>query len=131
MYRPKPTSSAVAVAGMALLLGAALVSARQDPVTASAPRVIEIVAKKFTFEPATVEVTEGERIRLMVRSDDGVHGIEIKKIRVNKIVPRGGTPIEIDFVAPAPGTYEVLCSEYCGDGHEAMTGTLVVQAKAK
>jgi cytochrome c oxidase subunit II len=128
---PKPTSSAVAVAGMALLLGAALVSARQDPVTASAPRVIEVVAKKFTFEPAKVEVTEGERIRLMVRSEDGVHGIEIKKVKVNKIVPRGGTPIEIDFVAPAPGTYEVLCSEYCGDGHEAMTGMLVVQAKAK
>ncbi len=129
MYTPKPTRSAAAVAGMALLLGAALVSARQDPVTASAPRVIDVVAKKFTFEPATVEVTEGERIRLMVRSADGVHGIEIKKLRINKIVPRDGTPVEIDFVAPAPGTYEVMCSEYCGDGHEAMAGTLVVQAK--
>jgi cytochrome c oxidase subunit II len=127
---PTPTFSAVAVAGMALLLGAALVSARQDPVTASAPRVIEVVAKKFTFEPSKVEVTEGERIRLLVRSADGVHGIEIKKVDINKIVPREGTPVEIDFVAPAPGTYEVLCSEYCGDGHEAMTGTLVVQAKA-
>jgi cytochrome c oxidase subunit II len=128
---PMPTFSAVAVAGMALLLGAALVSARQDPVTASAPREIEVVAKKFTFEPAKVEVTEGERIRLMVRSADGVHGIEIKKLDINKMVPGDGTPVQIDFVAPGPGTYEVMCSEYCGDGHETMTGMLVVQAKAK
>jgi cytochrome c oxidase subunit II len=118
-----------AVAGMALLLGADVLSARQDPVTASAPRVIEVVAKRFTFEPPTIEVTEGERIRLMVRSDDGVHGIEIKKFRVNKPVPRGGKPVAIDFVASAPGTYEVLCSEFCGDGHESMTGALVVKAK--
>lgn len=121
---------AAAVAGMALLLGVNVLTARQDPATASAPRVIEVVAKRFSFEPAKIEVTEGERVRLMVRSADGVHGLEIKKFKVNKPVPRGGKPVAIDFVASAPGTYEILCSEYCGDGHEAMTGTLIVQAKA-
>jgi cytochrome c oxidase subunit II len=131
VYMPKPTRFAAAVAGMALLLGATLVSARQDPVTASAPRVIEVVAKRFTFEPSTIEVTEGENIRLMVRSADGIHGIEIKKFKVNKVVPRGGEPVPIDFVASAPGTYEIACSEHCGDGHESMTGTLVVQAKPR
>jgi len=121
---------AAAVAGMALLLGVNVLTARQDPATASAPRVIEVVAKRFSFEPAKIEVTEGEHVRLMVRSADGVHGVEIKKFKVNKPVPRGGKPVAIDFVASAPGTYEILCSEYCGDGHEAMAGTLVVQAKA-
>jgi cytochrome c oxidase subunit 2 len=116
---------------MALLFGAGLGSARQDPATASAPREIEVLAKRFTFEPATIEVTEGERVRLVVKSADGVHGLQIKKFNVNKLVPRGGKPINIDFVASAPGTYEILCSEECGDGHEAMTGKLVVNAKAK
>lgn len=120
---------AAAVAGMALLLGGGVLTARQDPATATAPRVIEVVAKRFAFEPAKIEVTEGERVRLVVRSADGVHGIEIKKFKINKPVPRGGKPVTIDFVASAPGTYEILCSEYCGDGHEAMAGTLVVQAK--
>ena len=122
---------AAAVAGMALLLAGNVLTARQDPATASAPRVIEVVAKRFSFEPAKIEVTEGEHVRLMVRSADGVHGVEIKKFRVNKLVPRGGKPVEIDFVASAPGTFEILCSEYCGDGHEAMGGTLVVQAKPR
>ena len=105
-------------------------SNQQDPAAASAPRTIEVVAKRFGFEPARIEVTEGERVRLVVKSADGVHGVEIKKFKVNKPVPRGGKPVAIDFVASAPGTYEILCSEYCGDGHEAMAGTLVVQAKA-
>jgi cytochrome c oxidase subunit II len=60
-----------------------------------------------------------------------VHGVEIKKFKVNKVVPRGGDPVTIDFTASAPGTYPILCSEFCGDGHEEMTGSLVVQAKAK
>ena len=122
---------AVAVAGTALLLGSIVVVARQDPATASAPREIEVVAKRFAFEPARIEVTEGERIRLHVRSADGVHGIEIKRHNVNKSIPRGAQPIAIDFVAAAPGSYEILCSEECGDGHETMKGTLVVQAKPR
>ena len=124
-------SSAAAVAGMALLLGAAVASARQDPATATAPRVIEVVAKKFAYEPARIEVTDGERVRLQVKSADGVHGLSIKKFRVNKMIPRGGEPVTIDFVASGPGTYEILCSEECGDGHESMTGSLVVVAKPK
>ena len=124
-------SSAAAVAGMALLIGAAVTSARQDPVTATAPRVIEVVAKRFTFEPARIEVADGERVRLQVTSADGVHGLQIKTFRVNKLIPRGGKPVTIDFVATGPGTYEILCSEECGDGHESMTGTLVVVAKPK
>ena len=88
------------------------------------------MAKRFTFEPARVEVTEGERIRLVVSSEDGVHGLEIKKFKVNKKVPRGGDQITIDFVASAPGEYPIVCSEYCGKGHEEMKGTLVVAAKA-
>lgn len=122
---------AAAVVGMALLFGAAFTSARQDPATVSAPRVIEVVAKRFTFEPATIEVTEGERVRLVVKSADGVHGVQIKKFRVNKMVPRAGEPVNIDFLASTPGTYEILCSEECGEGHDAMTGSLVVKAKGK
>ena len=124
-------SSAAAVAGMALLLGAAVTSARQDPATATAPRVIEVVAKRFTFEPAVIEVTDGERVRLNVKSEDGVHGLQIKKFRVNTMIPRGGKPVTIDFVASRPGTYEIVCSEECGDGHESMTGSLVVVARPK
>ena len=122
---------AAAVVGMALLFGAALTSAPQGPATASAPREIAVVAKRFTFEPATIEVTEGERVRLLVTSADGVHGMQVRRLRINKLIPRGGQPVHIDFVAPAAGTYEVLCSEECGEGHGRMKATLLVTAKSK
>lgn len=127
----------VAAAGTALLLGAAAMSSQQDPVAASAlplnavqeTRVITVVAKRFTFEPARVEVTEGERVRLVVTTGDGVHGIEVKKFKINKKVPRGGE-VTIEFVASAAGEFPILCSEYCGEGHEDMKGMLVVAAKS-
>jgi cytochrome c oxidase subunit II len=101
---------------------------------AAEPKTFEVIARRFTFEPATIEVTEGDRVRLIVRSADGPHGVEIKKFSVKKAVPRakpGDSPITIEFVASAPGTFPILCSEYCGSGHKEMTGTLVVQAKPK
>ena len=121
----------VAVVGMALLLcaGTQVSFAQQDPATASAPKVIEIVAKKFAFEPAQIDVTEGDHVRLVVKSADGVHGIEIKKFKVQKKIPRGGDPVTIDFVATTAGSFPILCSEYCGDGHEDMKGTLVVSVR--
>ena len=89
------------------------------------------MVKRFSFHPARVEVTEGERVRLDVKSGDGVHGIEIKTFKINKKVPRGGEAVTIEFVAAAAGEYPILCSEYCGDGHEDMKGMLVVAAKSK
>jgi cytochrome c oxidase subunit 2 len=120
-----------AVVGMALLVGAAFTAAPQDPTTVPAPREIAVVAKRFAFEPASIEVVEGERVRLRVSSADGVHGLQIRRFRVNKLIPRGGQEVMIDFVAGAPGRYEILCSEECGDGHDSMAGILIVRARAK
>ena len=120
----------VAAAGTALLLGAAAMSNQQDPAAASAPRVINVVAQRFTFEPSRIEVTEGERIKLVVTSGDGVHGVEIKKFKVNKKVPRGGDPVTMEFVATVAGEFPIMCSQYCGEGHEDMKGMLVVAAKS-
>lgn len=130
VFRLTLFADSVAAAGTALLLGAAAMSpAQQDPAAASAPREITIVASRFLFQPARVEVKEGERVRLVVTSADGVHGLEIKKFRVNKKIPRGSEQITIEFVASAAGEFAILCSEYCGDGHEDMKGMLVVAAK--
>lgn len=93
------------------------------------PREIPVVAKRYSFEPTRIEVTEGEHIRLVVSSSDGVHGVEVKKFNVNKKVPRGGETVTIDFIASEVGEFPILCSEYCGKGHEAMKGRLVVSAK--
>jgi cytochrome c oxidase subunit 2 len=92
------------------------------------PQVVNVIAKRFEFEPSTITVAVGQPVRLMVRSDDGVHGLEIKKFKVNKDIPRGGEAVIINFTPNAVGEFPIMCSEYCGDGHDDMRGTLVVQA---
>ena len=94
------------------------------------PRVIEVIAKRYTFEPAQIEVAEGERVRILVKSGDGLHGFEIKKFTVAKEIPRGADPVAIEFTATEAGTFPILCSVFCGDGHGDMKGTLVVSARA-
>lgn len=138
----------VAVAGMALLPETpAHAGVGKDPATAYAPAAVAasaaaaaqssdvktftVVAKRFTFEPATIQVTVGDKVRLVVTSADGVHGVGIRKFKVNTLVPRGGKPVTIDFTASEAGTFPIVCSEACGDGHADMRGSLVVVASSK
>jgi cytochrome c oxidase subunit 2 len=129
-----PTTSiclALLIVGVVSIAG----EPRQQPApTDGETKVFEVIARRFDFEPATIEVTEGDRVRLVVRSADGPHGVEIKAFKVKKAVPRakpGDAPVTIEFVATSAGEFPILCSEYCGNGHEDMKGTLVVKAKAK
>ena len=129
----------VAVAGMALLPEAlAYVNVGKDPVTAyaSAPpqapvKTFDVVAKRFSFDPPTIEVTQGDQVRLVVTSADGIHGVGIRKFKVNQLVPRGGKAITIEFTVNVAGIFPIVCSEACGDGHAAMRGSLVVAAASK
>ena len=122
---------------LAIAAGTASMSGRQDAAapekTEPAVKVFEVVARRYAFEPATIEVNEGDRVRLLVQSADGLHGVGIKQFGVNTKVPRpkqGDDPVTIEFVASAAGRYPILCSEYCGSGHKEMTGTLIVNATA-
>ena len=94
------------------------------------PRVVEITARRFAFEPSAVNATVGERLQLVVRSADGVHGLEIKKLKIKKEIPRGGEPVTIDFTATTEGSFPIICSEYCGNGHDDMSGMLIVRSAA-
>jgi cytochrome c oxidase subunit II len=90
--------------------------------------VIEVIARRYAFEPAEIQVAVGEAVRLMVSSGDGLHGIEIKELRVKKELERGAKPVAIDLKPDTAGRFPILCSEYCGEGHGDMKGALIVVA---
>lgn len=118
---------AVAVCVAGFLLPPAVGSTSAPPQTAE-PRTIEVVTRRYTFEPAVIEAVEGERLRILVKSGDGPHGFEIKKFKVSKEIPRGSDPVVIEFTASEAGKFPILCSVFCGDGHGDMKGTLIVSA---
>jgi cytochrome c oxidase subunit 2 len=113
---------------IAALVATAALSPRPAAQTAET-RVIEVVARRFLFEPSQIDVTVGERITLLVKSADGPHGVEIKKFNIKKAIPRGGDPVPIEFTASEAGRFPIACSEYCGDKHDDMKGVLIVQAR--
>jgi len=97
----------------------------ERPVGAAGPRVVRISAKKFAFTPAEVRLRKGEPVVLELVSEDRVHGFNVQAFGIRKdIVPK-----EVTRVALTPdkaGTFPFRCDVFCGDGHEEMTGTLVV-----
>lgn len=101
----------------------------KDPV--EEVKTIDVIASQFKFEPATISVVEGDRVRLRLRSADRAHGIGIKAFRVNARIPRGADVVTVEFVAERAGTFDINCSEYCGTGHRGMKGTLNVLQRAR
>jgi heme/copper-type cytochrome/quinol oxidase subunit 2 len=86
---------------------------------------VQIVAARFAFEPATIEVRAGERVWLVIRSKDVVHGFSIPDLKIDVQIPAGGEPITVEFAAPPPGRYDIACSEFCGTGHGETQPALV------
>jgi cytochrome c oxidase subunit II len=86
---------------------------------------VQIVASRYAFEPAIVQLAAGESVRLVVRSKDGTHGFAIPKLKIDLHLPDNGEPATAEFTAPAAGEYEIACSEFCGRGHGQMKAALV------
>jgi cytochrome c oxidase subunit 2 len=96
---------------------------------ADSVKEFEITASRFEFQPEKIEVQEGDRVKLTLRSTDTKHGLAIAELNVKVKIPKGGAPVTTEFVASQPGTFVIKCSEYCGPGHKKMLGTLVVAPK--
>ena len=85
----------------------------------------KITAKQFAFEPSTIEVNKGDKVRLIVTSVDVPHGIAIPEYGINQRL-EPGQPATIEFVADKQGTFTAFCSVFCGSGHSSMKGKIIV-----
>lgn len=94
-------------------------------------RTIHIKAYQFYFEPTTIIVNKGEKIKLIVEAMDVPHGFEIEGFRIPDYdidtVVRKGVPLVLEFDADETGVWDFICAIYCGFGHSTMRGTFVVR----
>jgi cytochrome c oxidase subunit 2 len=98
---------------------------------AEATQRFEVTASRYKFDPARIEVRQGDVVELVLRSADTDHGLAIKAYGVKVAIPKGGETVGVSFVAGRAGTFPIECSEYCGSGHKRMRGELVVVEKAQ
>ena len=93
---------------------------------AMAPKEVKILAKQFSFSPAEIRVKQGEKVRLVVTSEDVSHGLTIPAFNVSLTLEPGKTATA-EFVADQKGSFPFFCSVFCGSGHGSMRGTLIVE----
>ena len=88
---------------------------------------VAVGMKDTLFDPTELKVQAGQPVTLIVKNDDlGVHTFTVRDLGINEVVI-GGSEKLIAIASSAPGNYEFVCEI---PGHEAMRGTLVVQAAA-
>lgn len=77
--------------------------------------------------PATSEITvrQGSEVALILTSVDTVHEFSLPEFEISTVVYPGKVS-EIRFIADKPGTHLFECSNFCGEGHNEMRGTIIV-----
>lgn len=77
-----------------------------------------------------LEVPVGRQIELFMKSKDVIHSFFVRELRVKQdIVP--GMDIPLHFTPLKTGTYDIMCSQLCGMGHNRMHSTLRVVSEAE
>jgi len=97
-------------------------------VRAEQGKPIYVVAKQYTFTPNTIRLRTGEQYDLQMLSTDVVHAFSVQMgdTSYNAVVmPKMVTALKLK--PTKPGTYLVVCNEYCGIGHDFMYFSIIVE----
>lgn len=95
----------------------------------AAPQVVNATAAQWYWELDPAEVTAGQPVEFRVTSTDVNHGFGLYDEKNTLVAQTQGMPGYVNrltHVFETPGTYRVLCLEYCGLAHHDMVAELVV-----
>jgi len=85
-----------------------------------------IVAQTWQFNPTEIKVPAGAEVKFKITSRDVTHGLIVENTNINTmIVPGQVTEFTVRFAKS--GSYLMVCHEYCGVGHQAMAGKIIVE----
>ena len=116
-----------------IMLPLALMMAAPAVVTSAADQagqqaqVVKITAKKFEYSPNEIRIKTGVPTVFEFTSLDRVHGFTVPDLGGIRATIEPGKVTRVTILAPKAGTYEFHCDLFCGDGHEGMTGKIIVE----
>jgi cytochrome c oxidase subunit II len=88
-------------------------------------KVIRVTARKFVFTPNEIALKKGEPVVFELATLDVFMGFNVPDFKVRSdIVP--GKVMRVALTPDRAGTFTFLCDVFCGDGHESMSGKIVV-----
>jgi cytochrome c oxidase subunit II len=94
---------------------------------------VYVVARMWAYDmgaeagtPPTLRFPKGSEVTFYVTSKDITHGFYIQDHTLNlEVVP--GQIAKASMKFNEPGTYKIICNEYCGAGHAVMYGTIIIE----
>ena len=102
-----------------------VVNSENNEGTTNEVKEFTMTAKQWEFNPSTITVNKGDRVKLNIKSLDVNHGFAISDFNVNSRLEPGKETV-VEFVADKTGTFTFFCSVQCGEGHGGMKGKLIV-----
>jgi len=114
-----------------IIVGGVLFLNQKKPVmkeesTTTPVKDFSMIAKKWQFDPSTINVKQGDKVRLKIKSIDVAHGFSLLDFNINENL-EPGKEIIVEFIADKKGEFTFFCSVLCGQGHSRMKGKLVVE----
>jgi len=87
--------------------------------------IIKVTAKKFEYSPKDISLKKGIPVILEFISLDRLHGFYCPGLGIRTdIEPQKVNRLRV--IPAKAGTYPFHCDNFCGSGHEDMTGTITV-----
>jgi cytochrome c oxidase subunit II len=107
------------------LLAASIFAEPGVRVTSPTEVQVSLVAQAFSFSPERIVVPLGAEVTFYLTARDVIHGWQVDRTNLNVIVIPGEIAV-LRYTFTRPGTYRVVCNEYCGIGHQNMLGAIEV-----
>lgn len=85
---------------------------------------VYMAAQSFVWRPV-IQLRKGETARIYLSSYDVQHGLSIQPLNLNfQVLP--GYIYVVNLTPTETGEFSLVCNEYCGLGHHAMSGRIIV-----
>lgn len=93
--------------------------------TVTEARVVEVTGGDFKFDPDSITVKKGERVKIVFTATDMQHDWVVEGMGVKTKVVKAGETTEVEFIPTESGEFEYFCSV---GNHRAqgMVGKLIV-----
>lgn len=121
---------------LVLFVGGSYATLRQFPIPAQYTplgihQVVDVVGQQWSWHIDPIEVRTGSPVEFRVTSKDVNHSFALyapdgRIVTQTQAMP--GFTNKVVYTFTQPGTYKVLCLEYCGVAHAGMASVITVVA---
>jgi cytochrome c oxidase subunit II len=91
---------------------------------------VHMLAHLWAWTPSPLHVPQGAAITFYVTSADVLHGFQVAGTTINVTAVPGITG-SVTYTFAHAGTYNIICNEYCGIGHQSMIGRIIVDPQRR